>query len=228
MKPLDDKKLTTEHRETLRFKKENMDPQKMLHDGDCIELNDDTLEVLETPGHADDHICLFLRKRKVLFTGNVIANEDIGYLNLNSSFTDSFVKLSDSLERCFKIDPRIILPGHGSAIRDIQKVNKKVMRTCALFTRNKYLSVPHTLITPVLFYIGAHEPVTEQQCLLYVLKHRYIFDGFLDNVTEELLRVEFSRLMAFFDLRNIVIRREGLLSLNGKKGANQEWIELGF
>jgi glyoxylase-like metal-dependent hydrolase (beta-lactamase superfamily II) len=41
-----------------------------MHDGDRIDLGGRTLEILATPGHTPDAICLFDRANGLLFTGD--------------------------------------------------------------------------------------------------------------------------------------------------------------
>ena len=43
---------------------------KWMHDGDHIDLGGRTLEILATPGHTPDAICLFDRAHGLLFTGD--------------------------------------------------------------------------------------------------------------------------------------------------------------
>jgi glyoxylase-like metal-dependent hydrolase (beta-lactamase superfamily II) len=43
---------------------------KYIHDGEHIDLGDRTIEVLSTPGHTPDAICLFDRANGLLFTGD--------------------------------------------------------------------------------------------------------------------------------------------------------------
>jgi glyoxylase-like metal-dependent hydrolase (beta-lactamase superfamily II) len=43
---------------------------KYIHDGDTIDLGGRTIEILSTPGHTPDAICLFDRANGLLFTGD--------------------------------------------------------------------------------------------------------------------------------------------------------------
>jgi glyoxylase-like metal-dependent hydrolase (beta-lactamase superfamily II) len=43
---------------------------KWLHDADRIDLGGRTIEVIATPGHTSDSICLFDRNHGLLFTGD--------------------------------------------------------------------------------------------------------------------------------------------------------------
>jgi glyoxylase-like metal-dependent hydrolase (beta-lactamase superfamily II) len=48
----------------------SVEPTALLEDGDIIELGERTLEVIHTPGHSPDSICLLDSKNRILFTGD--------------------------------------------------------------------------------------------------------------------------------------------------------------
>jgi len=43
-----------------------------LSDGDTIQLGDDEYTVLHTPGHKNDHVCLYAAEPAILFAGDLI------------------------------------------------------------------------------------------------------------------------------------------------------------
>ena len=47
-----------------------MEPTKLLHDGDIIDLGGRTLEVIYTPGHSPGSACILDRENRILFTGD--------------------------------------------------------------------------------------------------------------------------------------------------------------
>jgi glyoxylase-like metal-dependent hydrolase (beta-lactamase superfamily II) len=61
-----------------------------LKDGDVIELGDRNLEVIHTPGHSPDSICLLDRDAKLLWTGDTFYSGAI-YLHLPGSDLDTFI-----------------------------------------------------------------------------------------------------------------------------------------
>ena len=75
-----------------------------LNDGQIIKAGDDVLEVLHTPGHSPDSICLYAPLEKALFSGDTEL-----MINMpNSTYADSYV---DAL---FKIACRDILKIYSS------------------------------------------------------------------------------------------------------------------
>jgi glyoxylase-like metal-dependent hydrolase (beta-lactamase superfamily II) len=46
-------------------------PAELLHEGDVIQLGERDLEVIHTPGHSPDSICLLDSKNRILFTGDL-------------------------------------------------------------------------------------------------------------------------------------------------------------
>jgi len=47
-------------------------PWRALADGDLVEAGDTALEVVHTPGHAPDHICLWHEESRTLFSGDLV------------------------------------------------------------------------------------------------------------------------------------------------------------
>ncbi len=71
---------------------------KWLKDGEAIDLGNRTLEVLHTPGHTPDSICLLDREDRLLFTGDMFYTGGI-YTYLNGgdipTFVDSYMRMLD-------------------------------------------------------------------------------------------------------------------------------------
>ena len=97
----------------------SFNPARILFDGDILEEEGYTLEVIHTPGHASNHLCYLLKEEKMIFSGDhimqgstvVIAQPD-GHMK---SYIDSLLKLKDySLET--------IAPGHGELMSNPHKV----------------------------------------------------------------------------------------------------------
>jgi glyoxylase-like metal-dependent hydrolase (beta-lactamase superfamily II) len=63
-------------------------PTGVLDEGDRIELGDRSLEVLHTPGHSADSICLLDEDRGLLFAGDTLDPHDLLAQYRDSSLTD--------------------------------------------------------------------------------------------------------------------------------------------
>jgi glyoxylase-like metal-dependent hydrolase (beta-lactamase superfamily II) len=89
----------------------NFQPDDLLEDGDFINGSDWQLEVIHTPGHIGNHICLAWTD--LCFT----ADHVMGWASSLVSPPDG--DLTDFMESCAKLedrDWRVFYPGHGAAI----------------------------------------------------------------------------------------------------------------
>jgi len=80
-----------------------------LRDGQTLKLADRWLEVIHTPGHTSDSICLYCAEDAVIFSGD--ANLIIS--TTNGSYEEGFV---NALERIAQRNIAAIYPGHGKPI----------------------------------------------------------------------------------------------------------------
>ncbi len=85
------------------------EPDRVVADGDAIVVGENRLDVLYTPGHADDHICLRLGRR--LFTGDHIMGGSTVMIDDLSAYLASLGRLRD-------IEIETMFPGHGPKIED--------------------------------------------------------------------------------------------------------------
>ncbi|MDH3189171.1 MAG: MBL fold metallo-hydrolase [Acidimicrobiia bacterium] len=84
-------------------------PDIVLVDGASVPLGDTQIEVIHTPGHADDHLCF--RVGDVLFSGDHIIGGSSVMVETMGPYLDSLKKLKGT-------GLRTILPGHGETIDD--------------------------------------------------------------------------------------------------------------
>jgi len=78
-------------------------------DGDLIETEGATLQAIFTPGHANDHVSLFLREERALFTGDNVLGVGTSVFN----DLDAYIK---SLERMRATNPTRLYPAHGPIV----------------------------------------------------------------------------------------------------------------
>jgi glyoxylase-like metal-dependent hydrolase (beta-lactamase superfamily II) len=85
-------------------------PDRLLHDGDTIDIDDLHLSVLHTPGHTPGSICLLMDNK--VFTGDTLFYRGIGTTLMPGS---SRRQLIDSIQtRLMALpDSTIVYPGHG-------------------------------------------------------------------------------------------------------------------
>ncbi len=84
-----------------------------LKDGDEV-LGATGLEVIHTPGHTRGGICLYERKRRILFSGDTLfAQGGVGRTDLPGG---DFGALVVSIKKISLLDVDVILPGHGECV----------------------------------------------------------------------------------------------------------------
>ena len=85
-------------------------PDRLLKDGDSIDIGDLHLLVLHTPGHSPGGICLLVEG--VVFSGDTLFNYGIGRYDLPGG---SYSQLMNSIHTKLMVlpDDTIVYPGHG-------------------------------------------------------------------------------------------------------------------
>ena len=91
----------------------DFDPDRRFRDGDRLGFGRATLEVLYTPGHADDHLCFQLDD--LLFTGDHVKGG-------SSVMVEDMSPYLRSLRRIQPLALRRLYPGHGDKIDNPQEV----------------------------------------------------------------------------------------------------------
>jgi hydroxyacylglutathione hydrolase len=89
-----------------------------LSDGETLRLGDDPYRVLHTPGHKNDHVCLYAPATGVVFVGDLVfANGGFGRTDLEEGDRDALV---DSIQRLLDAveNVEVLYPGHGPSVTD--------------------------------------------------------------------------------------------------------------
>ncbi|HVP08649.1 MAG TPA: MBL fold metallo-hydrolase [Burkholderiales bacterium] len=85
-------------------------PDRVLADGEWLELDGVHLRVLHTPGHASNHLCYLLEETRMLFTGDHVMQGSTVVINPPDGDMRAYLT---SLERLLAQDVAIFAPGHG-------------------------------------------------------------------------------------------------------------------
>ena len=80
-----------------------------------------TFEVIYTPGHTNDSICIYFKDENIMFVGDFLFKDGIGRTDLGGNIEE----LHKSLIKIKKYNPNIkILPGHGESSNLGIEINK--------------------------------------------------------------------------------------------------------
>jgi glyoxylase-like metal-dependent hydrolase (beta-lactamase superfamily II) len=94
---------------------------KYLQDGEKVELGDQELEVIWTPGHSYEHICLYNQVQKIIFRGDHVLPKITSHVALYSYRNhDPLDEYLTSLTKIENLNTEIILPGHEWIFHDLK------------------------------------------------------------------------------------------------------------
>ena len=110
---------------------EPVEVDRPVEDGDVLPGDPHDLEVIHTPGHSIDHICLYLRSERLLFTGDMLLNTitpnpDM-YPPWQSEERSGLPDYIRSLEKLRGMDVRLALPGHGACVEEFASRVEEVL-----------------------------------------------------------------------------------------------------
>ncbi len=93
--------------------------EKEVQEGDVLDLGGGVhLEFIHTPGHSPGHMCIYLREKKLLFTGDHVLGA--GTIDINTRHGDMALYI-ESLKKLLAYDVGMILPGHGPLVKEPRK-----------------------------------------------------------------------------------------------------------
>lgn len=86
---------------------------RLLSDGDEIELGRDTLECIFTPGHADGHLAFYHERTNSVIVGDLVASHGTILIDPRDGHMGEYLA---SLERIRDLRPTALHPAHGWVI----------------------------------------------------------------------------------------------------------------
>lgn len=85
-----------------------------LKEGDVVSLGEDSLQVIEAPGHSSGSICFYCEKQKFIIGGDVLFYQSIGRTDLPGGSHEGLIK--NIKEKLFVLPQDVkVYPGHGPA-----------------------------------------------------------------------------------------------------------------
>ncbi len=129
-------------------------------DGDIIDLGNMDLQVLFTPGHSNDSICLIEKQQKVIFTGDMIPWTPYIHTDIET-FRSSIIKILNYLE---KYDIRLMVRGHQKPLNAV--VERENYRE---FIKDMILAEKR-----LIKLLEHKSPMTSQKMLPYIFRRSHL------------------------------------------------------
>jgi glyoxylase-like metal-dependent hydrolase (beta-lactamase superfamily II) len=99
-------------------------PNRLLKEGDELDLGERTLRVIHTPGHTEDSICLLDDDARIMFTGDTIDTGPI-YAQYEDSSIDAFVASTRKLTS-YVDGVDVLLSAHGARYQSYPELISRV------------------------------------------------------------------------------------------------------
>jgi glyoxylase-like metal-dependent hydrolase (beta-lactamase superfamily II) len=110
-------------------------PDRLLVEGETIQIGRYDFRIIHTPGHAPGHVSLYDKNKRLLLAGDILG-EMIAWYAPSSGGAEGYL---NSLKKVNELDIDLILPSHGNAIVDarqaVQKTRQKILDKDAVISR---------------------------------------------------------------------------------------------
>ena len=103
--------------ETPEFAGKISKPEVLLDEGK-LKDSDRNIEIIFTPGHDRTEISILDNPSKILFSGDHILPKITPFIPLEDEKDDMLEKYTSSLDKVYKLEQKLIAPGHGSLIEN--------------------------------------------------------------------------------------------------------------
>jgi glyoxylase-like metal-dependent hydrolase (beta-lactamase superfamily II) len=94
-------------------------PQAFIADGDSVLLGGRRWQVHAAPGHDPDAVLLFEPQTATLISGDALWQHRLAIIFPELDGQPGFAAAAQVLDRIERLQPRLVLPGHGQAFTDV-------------------------------------------------------------------------------------------------------------
>ncbi|WEL21738.1 MBL fold metallo-hydrolase [Halorhabdus sp. BNX81] len=92
--------------------------EQAIEDGDDIVMGEHTYTALHTPGHKDDHLCLYAAEPAILFAGDLVfSNGGFGRTDLEEGDRSVLVESIQRVLETVGDDLDVMYAGHGRSVQ---------------------------------------------------------------------------------------------------------------
>jgi glyoxylase-like metal-dependent hydrolase (beta-lactamase superfamily II) len=135
-----------------------------LEDGDVITTGDVALHVLHTPGHTLGALSLWEPDSRTLICGDAIHEHDSPWIGAPHEGAGSLQRAMLTLDRIERLDPALVISGHGAPITDIPSALASNRRRFAQWAENPEAGVLYAA-KRIFTYRLMLEPIASDQAL---------------------------------------------------------------
>ena len=96
-----------------------VEPDRVMADGERLQMGERDWQIVYTPGHSPSHICLWSEADRILVSGDHLLPTITPHIDFRRGVDeDPLGDFLDSLDKVERLDPRLVLPGHGAPFEE--------------------------------------------------------------------------------------------------------------
>jgi len=100
----------------------HVEPDFLFEDGQMLRLGTGCFQAIWTPGHSNDHFCLYNQQDGTLISGDHVLGEISPVIIIESEEDENpLFDYFQSLQRIRELPAKLVLPGHGPVFSDLQQ-----------------------------------------------------------------------------------------------------------
>ena len=171
LQPWDEAQLS--YRETGQ-RCEPFTPQAYIDDGDTLQLGGRPWQVHAAPGHDNDAVLLFEPETATLISGDALWQNRLAIIFPELSGEPGFDATHRALDLIERLQPRLVLPGHGQAFSDVAAALAASRQRLSAFAAAPQRHRQHAARSLVVYHLLEHR-VRPRQALLDWISSTPIF-----------------------------------------------------
>ncbi len=96
-------------------------PFRFVGDGDILDTGGYRFRCIRTPGHSSGHTCLYEPDKHILLSGDHLLHDITPSIQLRSDRENPLEDYMRSLDRMYRMDIELVLPGHRAIFRNCKE-----------------------------------------------------------------------------------------------------------
>ena len=133
-------------------------------------------QVLAAPGHDPESIVLFSPETRILVSADALWADGFGVIFPELSGDSGFVEQASMLDLIARLDPQVVIPGHGPVFNDVRGALQRASRRLEGMRADPERHARHAMKVLVMFLLLELEQATEQQVQLRLGSGRIVQD----------------------------------------------------
>ena len=108
----------------------------VIRDGDCFEVGTMLWKAYAAPGHDPNSIVLFCEASRLLISADALWGNGFGVVFPEIEGFNAFDEVESTLDVIEELNPKLVLPGHGSAFADVSDAITRARSRLEQFRRS--------------------------------------------------------------------------------------------